>query len=623
MRKRARGLNSTLKKKANWKERWFELDSHEIRYYDKFRGSTEGGNKKGAVELKDVIDCFSGEPNEYQGKDNVFVIKYADMKSDLKEVSLCIQAADETERESWLNAVRETCGGKLASGSSKKASSNGVSNESTPRPSYVTCDTVVDTPTPTQEKKPMAVPGYNQNAKLPPTPTQTPTPKVKYMVIAVHNYKPTSPDDLKLTKGDLLDVLDDSEPNWWKAANSDGDIGYIPSNYVKKKRGLEHQEWFLGKMGRQEAMVILKGANASGTFLVRESESQKGEYSLSVIHEDFVKHYRIRSQIVPGGEKEVFINDRHRFEDIEKMIEYHRLNAGGLIARLRNTVEEAKAPPTAGFGRGKFEIPKSDIELGRKLGEGNFGIVYLGKYKHHTPVAVKTLKNENRVMEEDFVAEARVMLNLTHQHLVQVMGVCLDAPMFIVQEFLAGGCLLDYLRDESISLCSDDLHMMCIHVAMGMSYLESKQYIHRDLAARNCLVGNNNIVKVGDFGLARFVLDDEYTASEGTKFPVKWAAPEVIDYNRFSTKSDVWSFGIIMWEIWSRGKKPYPGMDNKSVMQAVSDGHRLGRPDLATAQMHEVMMRTWHKDRQARPSFQELIRLLNDVGEYADDSDFR
>jgi len=103
------------------------------------------------------------------------------------------------------------------------------------------------------------------------------------MVIAVHSYTPTSADDLALAKGDLLDVLDDSEPNWWKATNSNGTTGFIPSNYVKKKQGLEAQDWFHGKMGRQEAASILKNANASGTFLVRESESKKGEYSLSVM----------------------------------------------------------------------------------------------------------------------------------------------------------------------------------------------------------------------------------------------------------------------------------------------------------------------------------------------------
>lgn len=127
---------------------------------------------------------------------------------------------------------------------------------------------------------------------------------------------------------------------------------------------------------------------------------------------------------------------------------------------------------------------------------------------------------------------------------------------------------------------------------------------------------------MADFGLARFVLDDEYTASEGTKYPVKWAAPEVINYNRFSTKSDVWSFGIILWEIWSLGMKPYPGMDNITVMDKVSSGYRMMRPPLAVHDLHDTMMDCWHSDPDARPTFADLYeRLASGNGAYAREED--
>lgn len=617
MRKRARGVNASIRSKnSNWKERWFELSAEEICYYDKFGGVKDGGSKKGTVFMNTVKTVGPGAAADYGGKDNVFVIRYVEDAAKAKEISLVIQSADDQEQDQWIQAIMNIVDPAAAAGGDEPPP---------PRPSYLMHkpESAVGMPLPPVPVEATASPAAAAAAAAPPVPrlprSPPPVPTVKYMVIAIHSYTPTSADDLALAKGDLLDVLDDSEPNWWKATTSSGTTGFIPSNYVKKKQGLESQDWFHGKMGRQEAAAILKNANASGTFLVRESESKQGEYSLSVIHEDYVKHYHIKN-----GPVECFINERHRFPNMEKLIEYHRLNAGGLIARLRNTVDEAQAPPTAGFGHGQWEIPKSDIVVDRKLGEGNFGVVYLGTYtRTNERVAVKSMKGDNRMMEEDFVAEARVMLELSHAHLVQVYGVCLERPMYIIQEFMSGGCLLDYLRDESITLSVDDLHLMCIHVAMGMAHLEEKQYIHRDLAARNCLVGNDSIVKVGDFGLARFVLDDEYTASEGTKYPVKWAAPEVINFNRFSTKSDTWSYGIIMWETWSRGKKPYPGMDNATVMQAVSDGHRLGRPDNASTSMHDVMMRCWHKDPPARPAFSELLRLLNDVGDYADEADLR
>lgn len=135
--------------------------------------------------------------------------------------------------------------------------------------------------------------------------------------------------------------------------------------------------------------------------------------------------------------------------------------------------------------------------------------------------------------------------NFRHPNLVQLYGVCTQKrPIFIVTELMTNGCLLDFLRsNQSLKSKPEVIHMMAVQVASAMTFLEGHGFIHRDLAARNCLVGENYTVKVADFGLARFVLDDEYTASEGTKFPIKWAAPEVIQYARFSTKSDVWSYG--------------------------------------------------------------------------------
>jgi len=431
----------------------------------------------------------------------------------------------------------------------------------------------------------------------------------RYKIVALYPYTPTQEGDLQLAQGDVLDVLSDDEPNWWKAQRADGAIGFVPANYVVKQ-GLSSEPWFHGKMGRAEAAAQLRMAAFSGAFLVRESESKKGEYSLSVSFESTLKHYHIKKQ-----NKEFFVNDRHRFSSIVELVEYHKHNSGGLITRLRKAVSDGQAPPTAGFGHNQWEIPKEDIKLGQLLGEGNWGRVHLGTYKKNNQlVAVKTMKNSGSVeQQEDFIAEAKVMMQCSHPHLVQLYGVSSTPPLYIVTEFMKNGCLLDYLKDHQSELESDldTLTMMGVDVASGMSFLEDRQFIHRDLAARNCLVGEDKVVKVADFGLARFVLDDEYTASEGTKFPVKWAAPEVINYNRFSTKSDVWSFGIILWEIWSLGCKPYPGMDNLTVMDEVSDGYRMARPLLASHDLHDTMMDCWHSNPDCRPSFAELHERLS------------
>uniref|UniRef100_A0A8D2J038 Protein kinase domain-containing protein n=1 Tax=Varanus komodoensis TaxID=61221 RepID=A0A8D2J038_VARKO len=160
---------------------------------------------------------------------------------------------------------------------------------------------------------------------------------------------------------------------------------------------------------------------------------------------------------------------------------------------------------------------------------------------------------------------------------------------------MANGCLLNYLKKHGKELHRFQLVEMCFHVCEAMAFLESHQFIHRDLAARNCLVDTDLTVKVSDFGMTRYVLDDQYVSSLGTKFPVKWSAPEVFHYAKFSSKSDVWAFGILMWEVFTLGKPPYERYDNMQVIEKVCRGYRLYRPQLASKAVYQIMCSCWHE----------------------------
>ncbi|XP_034161685.1 tyrosine-protein kinase BTK isoform X3 [Pangasianodon hypophthalmus] len=203
---------------------------------------------------------------------------------------------------------------------------------------------------------------------------------------------------------------------------------------------------------------------------------------------------------------------------------------------------------------------------------------------------------------------------LHHENLVQLYGVCTkQRPIYIVTEFLPNGCLLTYLRESLRHPSAVQLLEMCKDVSEGMAYLESQQYIHRDLAARNCLVASNGTVKVTDFGLSRYVLNDEYTSSAGSQFPVRWSPPEVLLYHKFSSKSDIWAFGILMWEVYTLGRMPYERLNNTEIVHEVTAGYRLYRPQMANDRIYSIMTKCWHEKPDERPTFQDLVLVIQDL----------
>ena len=345
--------------------------------------------------------------------------------------------------------------------------------------------------------------------------------------------------------------------------------------------------------------------NQVGAYLIRDSETTPGDFSLSIRDREKVRHYRIR-RLDNGG---FFVTRRATFESILQLVEYYQTTADGLCTTLSYPCRATEKPQTAGLSRQaneEWEIDRHQIRLNKKLGAGQFGEVWEGMWNGTTQVAVKTLKPGTMSVAE-FLQEAALMKKLRHPKLIQLYAVCTkEEPIYIITELMKNGSLLDYLRGDGRVLKMPQLIDMSAQVAAGMAFLENANYIHRDLAARNILVGDNRVCKVADFGLARVIDEDIYEAHTGAKFPIKWTAPEAAMYSRFTIKSDVWSFGILLYEIITYGRFPYPGMTNAEVLEKIQTGYRMSCPPNSPKNLHDIMLECWRDDPNSRPTFETL-----------------
>ncbi|XP_069508478.1 proto-oncogene tyrosine-protein kinase Src isoform X3 [Ambystoma mexicanum] len=438
--------------------------------------------------------------------------------------------------------------------------------------------------------------------------------------VALYDYESRTETDLSFRKGERLQVVNNTrkvdvrEGDWWLARSlTSGQTGYIPSNYVAPSDSIQAEEWYFGKITRRESeRLLLNQENVRGTFLVRESETTKGAYCLSVSDFDStkglnVKHYKIR-KLDSGG---FYITSRTQFTSLQQLVAYYSKHADGLCHRLTNVCPTAK-PQTQGLAKDAWEIPRESLRLEVKLGQGCFGEVWMGTWNGTTRVAIKTLK-PGTMSPEAFLQEAQVMKKLRHEKLVQLYAVVSEEPIYIVTEYMSKGSLLDFLKgDMGKYLRLPQLVDMSAQIASGMAYVERMNYVHRDLRAANILVGENLVCKVADFGLARLIEDNEYTARQGAKFPIKWTAPEAALYGRFTIKSDVWSFGILLTELTTKGRVPYPGMVNREVLDQVERGYRMPCPPDCPESLHDLMCQCWRKDPEERPTFEYLQAFLED-----------
>ncbi|MBN3287159.1 FYNA kinase, partial [Polyodon spathula] len=489
------------------------------------------------------------------------------------------------------------------------------------------------------------------------------------LFVALYDYEARTEDDLSFRKGEKFQILNSTEGDWWEARSlTTGGTGYIPSNYVAPVDSIQAEEWYFGKLGRKDAeRQLLSSGNPRGTFLIRESETTKGAFSLSIrdwddTKGDHVKHYKIR-KLDSGG---YYITTRAQFETLQQLVHHYSERSAGLCCRLvvachkgmpkladlsvktkdvweipRESLQLIKrlgngqfgevwmdkadglcfnlitvcpnnTPQTVGLTKDAWEVARESIPLEKKLGAGCFADVWYGTWNGTTKVAVKTLK-PGTMSPESFLEEAQIMKKLRHDKLVQLYAVVSEEPIYIVTEYMCKGSLLDFLKDgEGRALKLPNLVDMAGQVAAGMAYIERMNYIHRDLRSANILVGDNLVCKIADFGLARLIEDNEYTARQGAKFPIKWTAPEAALYGKFTIKSDVWSFGILLTELVTKGRVPYPGMNNREVLEQVERGYRMPCPQDCPSSLHELMVQCWKKDPEERHTFEYLQAFLED-----------
>jgi len=283
-----------------------------------------------------------------------------------------------------------------------------------------------------------------------------------------------------------------------------------------------------------------------------------------------------------------------------------------------------------------WEVEREDVDIGAELGKGSFGMVYKGTFKDPKKggsvvhCAVKTVNEQAGLKQRiEFLREASAMKDCNTEHVIKLIGVVSQSqPVLVLMELMENGDLKEYLRkhrpddqnnrDGHLQVPSlSKVLQMAADIADGMAYLGNKKIVHRDLAARNCMLSADTVVKVGDFGMARDVYETEYYRKEGRGFlPVRWMAPESIRDGKFTSQSDVWSYGVVLWEMATLAEVPYQGLANEQVMSYVKEGRKMHRPENCPDILFNMMSECWEAHANARPTFLDICKkLLPDASE--------
>lgn len=390
--------------------------------------------------------------------------------------------------------------------------------------------------------------------------------------------------------------------------------------------------WYHQHLDRAQAGKVLdEHGMKNGMYLIRPSLRRAGVSVLTMVCDNSLYNYEIETH---GSW--VYIGTGPFLDSLEHLIEHYTQFRDGLPTTLAIPIRNPHYKPVeelshshnlSAFGvatarRRIPEIKRNDIQLGEEIGVGEYGSVLKGVWTDSSgtkrEVAVKTLL-EGHGQNSEFFREADVMMKLHHECIVELIGICHHSPVMIVQELLQMGSMLDFLLDHPNKVNPDeDLKLWAAQIACGMHYLEGQNFVHRDLAARNILLAHEQRAKISDFGLSRACKfeKDYYKATEGGRWPVKWYAPECIYFGRFTHASDVWSYGVTLWEMWTFGEQPYGEKNGQQVLAMIENKERLPRPSKSPRKIYEIMRHCWEYEPEKRPTFATLFHIFDTDPDY-------
>ena len=356
-------------------------------------------------------------------------------------------------------------------------------------------------------------------------------------------------------------------------------------------------------VSRDEAEERLSQADTqAGTFLIRDNESNPGQhYTLSLNDGVTIRHYRIDIEF-----NKYYIFSHVQFDSLDKLVHHYMMDADYLICSLTVPIFKKVNRPNA--INKELEINKSSIKFSKCINAEQFGETWKGNWKGKGPVMIKTNIATN-ITQETFLEEANILGKFYHKNIISLYGVCTESyPFYIVTEPINQN-LRNHVNMNKPTPA--ELVDIAIQVVDGMIYLGEQHYIHCNLRAENILLGDHNTVKIANFHLAQHLKGKKYwTVEEETKLAIRWTAPEGYIEERLSIKSDVWSFGILLWELVTKGKEPYPGMTNAEVQEAVPQGYHTPIPRDCPEPFHQLMINCWKHEDDERPSFKDIFDVL-------------